>query len=667
MPPFQRYRYYNYRNRYRKWRRRPYFRRRFRTTFQRKRRRPRVRRRRFLYKPKRKLKRLRLVQFQPTHIRKCKIKGILQLFGAGKGRYYNNFTLYKESFVNPQEPGGGGWSIQQMTLGNLYVQNQYLMNWWTVSNKGLNLARYTGAKITLYRQPVVDYIFLYDIEPPYNVTKYYYNSLHPIKLLQYKKKIIVPSFRTQPHNKKPYIRKKINPPKLLENKWYFQQNITNTPLIQFITMSCSLTNMFQATNSLNNNCSIHTLNTNFFQNATFSGIERLPNGYTPKQGTYLYGLQQASVPWNTTPISKVTYLGNPNINDPGDMIGAMTKEEYGWAHWGNPFWHQYLDGTMPTFICSVPPSKMIEDHKSQTVAQITGGATFKHEPMVIELRYNPNHDKGTGNVAFWVPNNIITSSKWEPTNNPDLQIEGFPLWILLWGWADFTTHITSVPHLWQDYTLCIRTKSLDQTYPNIVPLSTNYIHGLPPYTTDEHDITLSDHGHWYPKWRFQEEAINGLLQTGPAACKTENQQSISAHMKYHFYFKWGGNPSSMEKIYDPTAQPTYPIPTLQHENNEIISPATSIANYIYPWDIRHDIITKPAAERIKQCETYEDSVFTDGTTTTTSPNYNFQEAQKKKTTKKKEQTLLLQLNNIKLLNRQLQHRLRQLAQLNVEF
>nr|UGV36468.1 MAG: ORF1 [TTV-like mini virus] len=667
MPPFQRYWYYN---RYRNWRRnrRPRYKRwRPRRTIQRRRRRYRVRRKNFYYKKHKKLKKLKIFQFQPNHIRKCKIKGILQLFGAGKGRFSNNFTLYKESFVNPHEPGGGGWSLQQLTLGNLYIQNQFLMNYWTVSNKGLNLCRYINCKLTLYRQQNTDYIFLYDIEPPYNVTKYYYNSLHPMKLLTYHKKILVPSFKTQPHNKKPYVRKKIQPPKELTNKWYFQQHLSNTPLLQFITVACSLNSMFQPTDQLNNNCSIFTINTNFFQNSAFANIETQQWGYQPRQNTYLYGLQQASVPWNSTLISGLTYLGNTQIMDPGDPISGMTKQEYRYPHWGNPFHPSYLDGTFPTIISSKSPEELIEHGSTKPISSISPPPVLRTEPMIIELRYNPNHDKGTGNVAYWIPNNVLTQNTWNPTTNPDLQIESFPLWILLWGWEDFTIHITHITNLWQNYTLVIRSKSLDQSIPNIVPVSYNFTQGLPPYSKDEHDITLSDHGHWYPKWRFQKESIEGLLQTGPAVCKSEQQKSIQAHMKYNFFFKWGGNPSNMEKIFDPTAQPAYPIPNLLQGHNEIISPATNISNFIYDWDTRRDMLTKAAENRIKQCEIHESSLFTDGTTTSTaSPNYIYQETQKKTTQKEKEETLLLQLNELKQHNLQLEHRIRQLNQLMQE-
>nr|UGV38787.1 MAG: ORF1 [TTV-like mini virus] len=663
MPPFQRY-WYRPRYRRKRWRRLRPRRRYFRRTFQRRTRRNRVRRRRFSYKKLRKLKRLKILQYQPTHIKKCKVKGILQLFGAGKGRIENNFTLYKESFVQPHEPGGGGWGLQQLTLGNAYIQNQYLMNIWTTSNKGLNLVRYLGASITLYRQQYTDYIFLYEIEPPYNVTKYYYNSLHPIKLLQYKKRKIIPSYNSQPHNKKPFYKLKLRPPKQLMNKWYFQQNFTNFPLMQFVAVSCDLQHMFQSRNAINNNCSIYTLNTNFFANSQFADVEKLQWGYQPRQNVFLYGIQRAAVPWTDTKIQDVTYLGNTLIHDPGDPINGHTAGTYKYAKWGNPFYPSYLDGSMPTFITTFDPDTLIGKGKDTKLSTLQPNITLRTEPMIIELRYNPNHDKGTGNLVYWVPNNVLTRQTWEPTTNPDWQIEGFPLWILLWGWEDFSIHVTHINNLWQNYTLCIRSKSLDQSIPTIVPVSYNFTQGLGPYTEHTDELTLSDHGHWHPKWRYQKESITGLLQTGPGVCKSDYDKSIQAYMKYTLYFKWGGNPSTMEKIYDPTAQPTYPIPNLLQEHHEIISPETPISNYIYDWEVRREFLTKAAQTRITQCETDENLMFTDGTTTsTTSPNYIYQETQEKTTEEKEAQTLFLKLQQLQQHNQQLQHRFRQLTML----
>nr|UGV37406.1 MAG: ORF1 [TTV-like mini virus] len=620
-----------------------------------------VRNKKHYYTRRKKLKKIRLTQFQPNHIRNSKIKGYLQLFGAGHGRFTNNFTMYKESIPNAMEPGGGGWSLQQMTLSNLYIQNQYIMNTWTVSNKGLNLVRYQKCKFYLYRQLYVDYIFYYDIEPPYNVTKYYYCSLHPIKMLQYKHKVIVPSLQTAPHNKKQYIVKRIKPPKEYINKWYFQEHLANFPLIQFATVSCSLQSMFQPYNSISNTVTLHTINTRFFTNSYMQTPQKTQWGYTPKPNTFLYGIKQPSVPWTDTPISKLIYLGNPLLNDAGDEIGTTTTyTSYGFPHWGNPFYHMYIHGEYTTIITQFNPQQIIERGTSTKIGQITPTPTIKMEPLAEECRYNPNWDKGTGNEAYWLSNNIITQQGWDPPRDPAFHIEGYPLWLMLWGWEDFAKKNHYITNFDDNAILVVKSKYLNTNMPYFVLIAEGFYTGRGLYDQDPDEIPHTDMTHWYIKWRFQKPAFENLLCTGPAVCKGENVKSIEAHCKYCFYFKWGGNPSTMETIVDPTSQPTWPTPNNQQGLNEITNPTTSLTNYIYTWDTRRDLLTQAATKRIKEIPTDDESLFTDGTTDseqsqTTPP--------KKKTKKEKETSLLQNLQLIQQHNNKLQLRLRKLKQI----
>lgn len=135
-------------------------------------------------------------------IRKCRIEGYLPLFQAGYGRYSNQYTLWKETIFPPKYPGGGGWSIQRLSLANLYSQHKDHMNYWTRSNQNLNMCRYMGCYVYLFRERFTDYIFTWMEEEPRHVPKYYYCSHHPLRLLTHKRKKVIPSFTTQPHKKK---------------------------------------------------------------------------------------------------------------------------------------------------------------------------------------------------------------------------------------------------------------------------------------------------------------------------------------------------------------------------------------------------------------------------------------------------------------------------------
>nr|UGV35240.1 MAG: ORF1 [TTV-like mini virus] len=657
MAPYFRRRNWFRRPRYR-WRRntrRPW---RLRRTFQRNRRRTKVKRRRYRKYKFRKLKKLSLKQWQPNHIKLCKIKGFIQLFGAGIGQISNSFTAFKESTVPPHEPGGGGWGLQQITLGTLYTQNDLLMNWWTVSNKGLNLCRFLKAKFKLFRQPDVDYIFAYDIEPPYNVTKYYYTSTHPMRMLNYNKKVIVPSFKTQPHNRKPYIKLSIPPPKELINRWYFQNHFANSVLVQFLAVSCDLTNMFQGPKSINNNVTLNCLNTAFFTNPCFQYPKTTQYGYQPDSTTYIYGISNAYDPnWEETPVNHSIYLGDTMNNDPGEVTDNPIQPQT----WGNPFFFNYLDFTEPSYISKKSPEEL-KNLIAQTNKKVKDMQPIKkYEPYIKKVRYNPNADKGHGNEAYWIPNFASTQRTWEPTTDTDLHIEGFPLWILLWGWQDFTQKLGKITNINQDYILVVKTPYILDKLPYYVFLSEDFTLGLGPYETERKDIILNDYKHWYPRFRFQKQAIESILQTGPAVYKGRNNLSIEAHMFYNFYFKWGGNPSPMANIYDPNSQPIYPTPNPQQLRNEIISPETTITDYLYQWDSRRDFLTQTAIQRIKEIPPNETTLFTDGTFHSTEvPFKTTQETQAKDHQKETEETLLNQLLLIQQHNNNLQQRLQQL-------
>nr|UGV38702.1 MAG: ORF1 [TTV-like mini virus] len=658
MPAFYRRNYYkrnywNWRNKRRYYRRRrPY------KTFRRKRRHRRVRKTTFPRYFKKKLKTLRVTQWQPKYIRRCCIKGILLLFEAGHGRFSNNFTPFKESFYPHNEPGGGGWSIQELSLSNLFTQNQYFMNIWTHSNGGLNLVRYQGCVITLYRQPEIDYIFHYFTEETVNAGKYWYPSFHPIKMINYNQRVIVPSLQTAPNKKKLYKKIKITPPKLIKNNWYFQQNLSTFPLIRFATVATSLNHMFLSSKSTNSNITLHMLNTKFFLHSAFQYADP-KYGYTPKPGTYIYGLRNGVINIEKEPRKNVIYIGS-QYYDEGQPILKAWDETYTKEKWGNIFYYKYFDHIQTTFLHTEPPDKFLN---TENISKNIGTVTIKQEPYYQDVRYNPYRDKGDGNLAYWKSISDATKNNWEPPDDPDQKIGGYPFWLMLWGFADYTEKLGKLKNLAENYVLVLRSRYFSEPFQAYVPLDGSFIRGQAPYDNDPEDIYPYDLSHWFPKWKFQRKAIDDLLMTGPGVCKAESVQSIQAFMKYRFYFKWGGNSSQLETIADPNSQPLGPNPNNEQLSNEIIDPKTSIENLLYQWDVRRFQLTQAATERIKECETYDTCLFTDGTTTTTQQE---ETSQKKKAQKEEIQALQLQLQQLQQFNRELQQRFLKLQQLTMD-
>nr|UGV37183.1 MAG: ORF1 [TTV-like mini virus] len=662
MPPF-----YNYYNRYRRpWRQRRRRRLRFRPrrtrkTLRRKRRSYYwVRRKRFLKNILKKLKTIKLKQFQPEKVRKCRIKGYLELFEGSYGRTSNNFTLWKESYVPPHEPGGGGWTIQQLGLGNLFTQHEYKMNTWTKSNNGYNLCRYLGVTITLFRQPKVDYIFTYNLEEPRTITKYTYASYHPFLVLQYPKKIIVPSFESQPLKKTLYKKKFIRPPKKLTNQWYFQQQLSNTELLTFYASAIDLRTMFIPPNAKNNNITLNALNTRLYTHPVFQYYRSHTTGFTPDNTKYLWGLQHAPDPPSKTKMKQWTFLGDTRLNDPGQPLNDKNFSQYKTDLWGNPFYFDFLLQDSPVILVTEELNTIITQHKERDVET----SQWRTEPQIIPVRYNPNKDKGTGNIVYWLNNYDATQKNWDPPKDESLVLRNLPLWLAVWGFEDYVKKTGKIHTLDENGLLVIRSNYLSDSLPAYVFLSDEFIHGQGPYGIPAEEMTTYTRSHWFPRWKFQKPQIEEIAMTGPAVYNTHNT-SFQAHMKYNFFFKWGGNPATMEQVADPNSQPAGPDPHSQLLSSEIISPTTPFTNYIYTWDVRRDILTAAAAKRIKEISTDEQYLFSDGTATSTDIPYPkaTQTTQAETTTEEEEQALFQQLLQLQQHNQQLQQRFRQLKQL----
>ncbi len=448
----------------------------------------------------------------------------------------------------------------------------------------------------------------------------------------------------------------------MKNNWYFQQHVSNYPLIRFVATACSLTSMFQPQNSKNNNCSLHMLNTRLFQKSAFEYYNQA-TGYFPKEGIYLYGLLNGHATFLENPIKSVVFLGDTHINDEGHPINNMQASQYTYKYWGNPFFHGYLTGTLTSFVYSKGKDDFFSaTNLSKKLNDLDPKPQIKQEPYYITVRYNPNKDKGTGNMAYWVSVSDATKNNWEPMSDPDTQISGYPFWLMLWGWEDYTKKLGKLHNLDDNYMLVLRSPSaFSEGIPAYVPLNESFIEGEGPYGKPASEISPTDYGHWHPKWKFQREAINSLIMTGPGTCKAEQTSSIQAYMKYNFLFKWGGNPATMETVYDPQTQPIYPNPSEELLRHEIDDPKSSITQMLYRWDTRRDYITQSAKERITRDSFDDIFMFTDGTTTSTDiPLPKKAKTQEKTTSEKEEETLLLQLQQLQQYNIQLQQRFNKL-------
>nr|UGV42429.1 MAG: ORF1 [TTV-like mini virus] len=640
------------------------------------RRRNRVRRKYYYRRYKKKLKKIYITQWQPKIIHKCKIKGMLCLFEAGPGRLSNNWAEYMNSSVPLHWSGGGGWSIQQLTLGALFQENELMRNVWTRGNDSLPLCRYLGTKLTFYKTDCTDYVCHYTTCSPMLDTVYHHAGAQPSQLLKQKQKIIVPRRDRNP-NKRPYKKKFIKPGDLFTNKWYFQHDIVNTPLFMLTTSACELDYYYISPHAVSHSISFYCLNSIIFQRNAYKQL--ITTGYSPKVNYYLYATRNGSdKPTN----QELIFLGDPTVYYLGEPPTANTFKTYTQTreHWGNPFHPQIINADITVWVSTVQPNNVYDGMtesatwdtvKSKPVKNIAKLST----PLYITCRYTPNQDTGEGNKIYIVSTARETNFQ-EPTDD-SLIFDGYPLWILCWGWLDWIKKLNTVHALDRGYQVVIKSKFISPQLDYYVLTDDRFLNGKSPFQNTDPPPDIEDQHDWYPQTRYQQMSLEEICMSGPGTSKPKTK-SIQAHVKYTCFFKWGGCPANMETATNPATQPTYPLPDHFQKAYEIQDPGTHPEKYLYDFDEQKGLLKKTATDRITKDSKFEKLVLTDGTshirskfnppakTTQTTYKEILQTLLETPPEKEEEQTLQQQLNQQREQQQLLKQRLYQLMSLNIK-
>lgn len=472
-----------------------------------------------------------------------------------------------------------------LSLSSIYEDYQHLQNIFTASNAGLPLVRYKGVRLTFYQHQYTDYVVEVDNCWPMLDTPLKHPNSQPARMLMSKKKIIMPSIETKPLKK----RKKsifVTPPSQMINKWYFQKDICNTKLVMITASACSLTSYFLPNRATSNNCTIWALNTHIFKNADFQHPSQT-TGYSPRNNTYMYS---STSTWANLSKQNLIYLGdskNYRTGQPGDI----QKKD----NWGNPFHKDYINNNRTVYLGSKPPT---DESWTQSTTTIQQALQEMHSPIAYKMRYNPDRDTGEGNTAYFVDNyRTAGDNGFAKPADPNRIIDGFPLWIMLWGWPDWIKKLAEIHRVDDDYILVIQTSFFTENLPYYVLLDDSFINGKSYYDTTQSPKDLLN---WYPKFYYQQQSVENICKTGPGVSRISSLLSVQAKMKYQFYFKWGGCPAVLEKVYDPCSQGKWPIPSDFNEGFQIQNPDTDPSKEIYSWDFRKDFITEPAIKRLKK-------------------------------------------------------------------
>nr|UHK05153.1 MAG: ORF1 [Torque teno midi virus] len=574
-----RYRYRRNRNRFRKPRRRIYRRRH--------RRAPRRRRRRRRTKVRRKRKFLKLKQWQPDSIRRCKIKGLETIVLGANGRQFRNYTFTMNDWNPPTTPGGGGFSTAKYSLSYLFEQFTLGNNIWTTSNCNFDLCRYTGAKFIFYRHPDIDFIVQYQLEYPLTIQPDTYYSVHPHSLLLQKHTIIIPSLKHKPFGKT-YIKKKIPPPKQMVNKWFFQHGFADTGLLLLKAAAADLLYSHIGQQGENELTSFFALNTDRWYMHGGWGIFPQTTGYFPVN---TWGPTKA-VTYTLKNGTKTTY----NITK--DNCVSYTQ---GW------FSNQFL--TAKSYDPPLP----------------------QYTPYV-KVRYNPKIDTGKDNLVYFLA--VQQDRFTPPTTDKILIMKDKPLWLLCFGWPDYILKLREKSDFMRTHYIVFISRALyvsgrETALQPVIPIDDSFINGRGPYN---YDPTTWQMTNWFPTFAHQQQSINNIVKCGPFIPKLEGKKTNwELHAKYCFFFKWGGSTQTNNQVCDPTKASEYPGPNPIDPTIQISNPESQIPqSLLHIWDWRRGYLTKKALKRMSDNIQIESTLSTDS---------EYQEPQLKKFKTKKEPDL----------------------------
>lgn len=598
MPYYYRRRRYPKRRRY--WRRR--FRGPFRSRFWR-------RRKRFNYRVRRKkLSKIKLVEWQPKYIHKLKITGKLPLFITTSERISNDYAYYSTTVVPHFFPGGGGFSIYKFTLDALYEQHLLAQNYWTKSNVDMPFIRYTGCKFKLFRNENSDYIVNYHACSPMVSTADTFHSTQPLIMLNNTRHKIVQCKKNNKY-RKPYKVIRMTPPTNITNKWYLQKEFASQPLALLMSSAMSLDRFYASATAQSTTIGFQSLNTNVFNLYNYKLFPT--TGYTPNKSKYYFGLQNGTTSVSNSPIWDIIYLGNSKEISKGKTIRSTlttSTDQYSkqnflnyfktTANWGNIFEPTYLTQEVRVLVSNYSPTHIAERITNWNQnTQIGDNMTETSHKLLIDCRYNPHADTGN-NVIFLLKTTLPEQIELHVPDDPKYKSETYPLWLSSWGFLDYERR-TLGNTIDTDTQAVIKSEHINPTMEYYIPIDEEFTTGRSKYRPINTPPTTYDALHWHPKLSFQVTSINNICSSGPATIKLPKNISAEAHCQYSFYFKLGSCGPPMQTVENPDNIHNITDPNNILQTTSLQNPTYPPEYYLYKFDERRGQITPRAAERLQ--------------------------------------------------------------------
>nr|UYW66177.1 ORF1 [Alphatorquevirus sp.] len=623
------------RRRWRRWRTRR-VRRRGRRRPARSARRPRVRRlrwrrgwrRRRYIRRRRRRKRKKIVirQWNPAVTKKLTIGGYIPLLICGSGDTNTTFRNYGSNMHNyvKYNSYGGGFSTLLFNLRILFEEYLRHHNYWSKSNENLELIRYRGCTFKLFRDPETDFIVKYSRKPPFVDDQLTGPSMHPGMLMTSKRKIKVPSYRTRPKGRS-FVKINIPPPTLFTDRWYFQKDLCQVPLMTIGASTASLRFPFCSPQT-NNICIYFQVLHPWYNSHLSIEPETVKKNYTDLINYLKTGYTNTtySTPPNTN--GNTQWLFNTFktqehiINPPAD--GAKNTVESGSQNAYTKVNSLYGDAVYNLQIVELfqqNAKNFFQARKKSTFSEseylnyrtgmfspifLTNGRLSPDFPgFYLEVVYNPLNDKGIGNIV-WMDWCLKNDSIFKDTPSR-LPIKDVPLWACFLGYQDYCSKHFHDPGINKEARvtiICPYTEppltNKDNPLTGFVPYDYNFGQGKMPDGNGY--INMPFRFKWYPCMYHQQGFMNDITQCGPFAYHADQKAAVLT-AKYKFHFILGGNPIVQQTVKDPCKQPDFPIPgggglprAVQIQDPRFVNEATVFRT----WDIRRHFFGAAAIKRV---------------------------------------------------------------------
>lgn len=505
-------------------------------------------------------------------------------------------------------------------------------NFWTKTNEDLDLARFIGSRWRFYRHKDVDFIVTYETSAPFTDSIVSGPHQHPGIQMLMKKKIVIPSFATKPKGRSS-IKVRIQPPKLMIDKWYPQTDFCEVTLLTIHATACDLRFPFCSPQTDTSCVQFQVLSYNAYRQhisilPSDSDTDQLKQFLQQNVVNNINVLNTLATPYcfKFPELSKISGVNNatgwptnPDSGD-GDAIYANNSLEQTWLS-NNTVWFT-KDQRAITNIHSaygMPQNHALEHRTGFFCPALLSPQRLNPQVpgLYTMITYNPLTDKGQGN-RIWCDPLTKNTFDYDPPKSKFL-IENIQLWAAVTGYVDYCTKASKDESFKYNYRVLIQTPYtvpalyLDSSTAKnrgYIPIGTNFAYGRMPDGSTQ--IPARWRLRWYPMLANQQQVLDDLFQSGPFAYRGD-AKSATLVSKYSFKWLWGGNRIFQQVVRDPCShQQNQPVgPSREPRAVQVFDPKYQAPEWTFhAWDIRRGLFGRHAIKRVSAKPTTDELIST---------------------------------------------------------